>query len=361
MPVGSGGGMWQAKWSTSNGHAHLQDWGRWIGEKVPEKAEITAFSPPISGQFRFQLLYANTSGPVSTGITAAVKRYRVVHVSSGTPLQAKADYLVMPQLGKQHRWGESSLSQPMSLHAGKVYRLVIDEDGGPMNMSYLQHFEAYTGGPGGGKQPYNRVDLRGVRALAMAVSAPAQPPLDLSAAVKFDGKNDLDKIDKATWLAPSDKLTEWAQLGRVSNAQQLSVAAVSKAFEDPIAAHMLYIAPKAKGWDAPGEGMSYVGKVAKLPFTPRWVIAVRAKSDNGDGFGPWAGIYRFDKGTGWVLQRRFEPGKELWLAADKHTLSYHVPWAELLDPEAKGAKLRAHAHVVTKDGKFVESVTIDAL
>jgi len=340
-PVTSTGASWQAKWSTAHGKAHWADWGRWIGAKTPERAVVHAFVPRATGHYVLQLLYANAAGPVSTGIACANKRVRLfdaaqIDPASSTPFKAAKTepmdgagqgFAVMPQLGTKHRWGESTVVRLGKLDAGKPYHIVIDEDGGVMNMTYMKHSEIY-GGTGGGKEPYNRVDLAGARVLATTgkASKAAKAP------VAFDGKNDLDKLTKDTWHTPGVTLATWERAAFTWNKTHLQGAIVSKAFESNGPAYVVYLGATDGTGGPPvktAKGMTYLGQTPDIPFEPLWAIAVRAKTDLADGYGPWSGIYRRLSTGQWVLQRRFEVGVHAWTSADKHTVSFTLPRAEL--------------------------------
>lgn len=115
-----------------------------------------------SGRYLFQIEYANGAGPVNTGIACAVKRLELSETASGRPVAA--GYVVMPQLGDWKRLALSS-GVAAALSAGMEYTLVVHEDEYSRNMSYLSSNERYTNWPGGGKEPFNQVDVASIRAM----------------------------------------------------------------------------------------------------------------------------------------------------------------------------------------------------
>jgi hypothetical protein len=124
------------------------DWG------APEQALQFEYTPPVSGMQRLKLRYANAHGPINTGITAAVK---AVTAQCGRRAQLQSGPIVMPQLATARAWGlstgfffDAERGEPCTL------RIV---DG--FNMSYLKHFELYTGGQGGKSGALNRASIAG--------------------------------------------------------------------------------------------------------------------------------------------------------------------------------------------------------
>ncbi|WP_414947298.1 hypothetical protein, partial [Klebsiella pneumoniae] len=84
------------------------------------------------------LRYANPHGPINTGITAAVKRWRIA--CEDQPVQAGP--VVMPHSVRV----QDSTAWTFRAAAGADCRFAL-EDG--LNMSDLDHFARYTGGAGG--------------------------------------------------------------------------------------------------------------------------------------------------------------------------------------------------------------------
>lgn len=135
---------------------------RCIGPQVTlAGAPPYAWTAPHAGRFRVYLRYANPHGPINTGITAAVKRWRIV--CAGQPLQEGP--VVMPHSVRvQH-----STAWTFEAQAGAECRLALDDG---FNMSYLDHFARYTGGAGGAAGPLNTADIEGL------VIAPVPGDLD---------------------------------------------------------------------------------------------------------------------------------------------------------------------------------------
>jgi hypothetical protein len=107
-----------------------------------------SWTAPASGYYRVSADYRNDHGPISTGVTAAVKMLAIRCKGSG----AQHVPLVMPHsVGTQRStYGE------FQAQAHATCRFAL-EDG--FNMSYLQHFAHYTGGAGGIDGPLNKADI----------------------------------------------------------------------------------------------------------------------------------------------------------------------------------------------------------
>jgi len=113
------------------------------------------YTPRTSGLHSLTLRYRNASGPVSTGITAAVKRATVRCASGGTP---ETGALVLPHLPA----GNFGQSTGFTFSARRGDRCSL-EIGDGINMSALEHFAQYTGGRGGRDGVRNRADIAGAR------------------------------------------------------------------------------------------------------------------------------------------------------------------------------------------------------
>ncbi|NNM62688.1 MAG: hypothetical protein HKM03_11005 [Steroidobacteraceae bacterium] len=99
---------------------------------------------PANGNYLLRLEYANTHGPINTGITAAVKRIEV-HCAGAS---AQIVPVVMPQaIGLQR----SSVAR---FHAMAGTRCAFALRQG-FNMSFLAEAALYTGGQGGASGPLN--------------------------------------------------------------------------------------------------------------------------------------------------------------------------------------------------------------
>ena len=130
--------------AVSNGRARFADWG------LPREALEAEWSPRTDGWYRLRLEYANASGPVNTGITAAVKQ---VVVNCGRDL-AQHGSVVMPQLPATVYGLSTQLL--FEAHAADHCRIRISDG---FNMSYLEHFTRYTGGRGGRSGPLNQASI----------------------------------------------------------------------------------------------------------------------------------------------------------------------------------------------------------
>lgn len=136
------------------------DWGK-PGDELVAKS----FRPNCNGPCLIRVQFSNGAGPVSTGITCAVKRLELRETGSGTLIAA--GYLVMPQSGDWNRLDLSSTIRA-DLKAGTTYSIRIYEDEYSHNMSYLAGNERYTAWPGGGDQPYNMVNIASIRLLRIS-------------------------------------------------------------------------------------------------------------------------------------------------------------------------------------------------
>ncbi len=143
----------------SRGVASYTDWG------LPSQELRATFKPWESGWYRFQLQYANTNGPINTGITAAVK---TVAARCGSEAEQFGS-VAMPHRGEAASWGFSTGF--FFKAAGNDACVLRIGDG--FNMSYLTHFARYTGGRGGASGALNRADVAAARIdLIGAVSPP---------------------------------------------------------------------------------------------------------------------------------------------------------------------------------------------
>ncbi|MBU2222951.1 MAG: Six-hairpin glycosidase-like protein [Gammaproteobacteria bacterium] len=124
------------------GLAVYKNWG------LPEQQLQLNFSANKTGPHRLQLLYFIDNGPINTGITAVVKTAAIQCGDS----KLQQGTLVMPHLATATEQGLSSQIE-FQATAGQSCAITI-KDG--FNMSYLQHFELYTGGKGGRSGPLNQ-------------------------------------------------------------------------------------------------------------------------------------------------------------------------------------------------------------
>ncbi len=182
-------------------------------------------------------------------------------------------------------------------------------------MSYLDHFTPYTGGLGGGAEPYNAANIHAIEFVPLLVRDSAFTP-----ALDFDGQNDFDKFDAAAQFTPGATLENWSRTAVVADERYVYLVQVSRAFEESVPAWNVYIGP-------PGisDGIEYSGQTPRLPIDARWLISARPMNDTSD---PWNGIWERDAAAG-EYQRiaRLEPRVDYWLSADQHTMSVRIPRA----------------------------------
>lgn len=144
-------------YSEAHGMGHYEAWG-----DAGHRLVVPDFVATHSGAHAFQAVFGNGAGPVSTGITCAVKHVRIEDTASGE--QVAAGYWVMPHLGDWDRWEDSNLVMA-PLVAGRSYRIVIGADPQAINMSAFSHFANY-GAAGGQTGAFNRVNIGAVKVLA---------------------------------------------------------------------------------------------------------------------------------------------------------------------------------------------------
>ncbi len=136
-------------WTTDYGHQFYRDWG------APGDTLQADFLATRTGPHLVQVRYGNGAGPVTSGITCAVKRLRVtrddgVSVGDGP--------LIMPQRGTWNSWGDSTFV-PVTFEAGRRYSLVISDDPAAINMSAFSFFAGFTSGVGGVSGAYDVVNI----------------------------------------------------------------------------------------------------------------------------------------------------------------------------------------------------------
>jgi hypothetical protein len=121
------------------------------------------WTAPATGNYRVWADYRNANGPITTGVTAAVKW--LVIQSDGSDAQRVP--LLMPHSVATQPSTHARFSA--TANARCTFGL---EDG--FNMSYLQHFAHYTGGTGGIDGPLNqaRVDDLHIAPLASGTANP---------------------------------------------------------------------------------------------------------------------------------------------------------------------------------------------
>lgn len=154
-----------SSFTVSGGNA-TNAYGRFFHESWGDTGHqiVATFSATRTGAHYVQAVYGNGAGPISTGITCAVKRIAVEELPGGTVVGG--GFLVMPQRADWASWGDSSLVK-VSLTAGKQYRLRVTQDARSSNMSSFQHFADYTGGTGGTGGAFSRVNIAELKVLAL--------------------------------------------------------------------------------------------------------------------------------------------------------------------------------------------------
>ncbi|BFI94597.1 MAG: hypothetical protein RSP_01070 [Rhodanobacter sp.] len=116
-----------------------------------------AWVAPAGGMYQVALDYRNDHGPISTGITAAVKMLAIR--CDGSPEQRVP--MVMP-----HSTGEElSTTARFTADAGAHCRFALDDG---FNMSYLAHNAHYTGGAGGDGGPLNDATIGALRIVPLS-------------------------------------------------------------------------------------------------------------------------------------------------------------------------------------------------
>ncbi|MBX3207480.1 MAG: hypothetical protein KF764_20700 [Labilithrix sp.] len=144
--------------TTAYGRTFPESWGD------PGHEIVATFDATRSGAHLVQAVYGNGAGPLSTGITCAVKKVTVEELPSGTAVGT--GYLVMPQRADWASWGDSSFVR-VNLEANKSYRVRLSHDDRAVNMSAFEHFSAYTGGTGGKAGAFFRVNVAELKLLAL--------------------------------------------------------------------------------------------------------------------------------------------------------------------------------------------------
>ena len=180
------------------------------------------------------------------------------------------------------------------------------------------------------------VDIAEVKLLAMG-GVDQRPRAN---AVGFDGVDDLQKLPEGDRQEPGAPLQPWSAVALSWDDDFVYLAVVSEAFEDPLTPFLLYLEADP-GPATAGVGLEYSGQVPQLPFQPTHAVALRRQHDAGDGVGPWSGVWVPASGT-WRPVHRLAEGRDVFVAADQHTLSAIVPRHVLGDPE----RLRVAGHVV---------------
>ena len=319
-------------WSDHAGGAAYQGWGDRDHRLVAHR-----FQPYWTGRYHIDLLYRNDGGSRNTGITCAVKRVQIVEVASNTVIATR--WVAMPHTERTPL--SASTGFWVTLDASKRYRIQIDESPDWVhNMTFLEHFSIYNG-RGGGAEPWNRVEVAGIR--LWPKEGQGQIPTT-GQLLRFDGAGDYDKFAASQQLTPAIPLEAWERVALTWDEDWLYIAIVNRGFASDLPAYMIYI-ESATGAFSPAQGslgMTYLQQSAHFPFTPTHLLGVRHKSDNGDGFGAWNGLWRRDAAGSWALQQRLRGGRDIWYAADRHTIAYRIHRLQLGSP----TRIRLAAHLV---------------
>ena len=142
---------------TASKHLGLDVYKNW---GLPEQQLQLNFTATHTGSHRLQLQYFIDNGPINTGITAVVKTAQVQCADTA----AQTGTLVLPHLATATEQGVSSQLE-FQAKAGQNCNITF-KDG--FNMSYLQHFELYTGGKGGRSGPLNQAVIYAASIVAAA-------------------------------------------------------------------------------------------------------------------------------------------------------------------------------------------------
>lgn len=120
------------------------------------------WTAPAAGRYRLALRYRNDHGPISSGITAAVKRLAIA--CAGTPEQLVP--IVMPQSDGE----QLSTTATFTARAGARCTFALRQG---FNMSFLAHNATFTGGQGGATGPLNEADIGALEIVPLAGELPA--------------------------------------------------------------------------------------------------------------------------------------------------------------------------------------------
>ncbi|MCL2822422.1 MAG: hypothetical protein FWD57_00345 [Polyangiaceae bacterium] len=140
-----------------HGRYHLGSWGD-DGHRI-----TVEHTPTVTGKYLIQLEYGNGAGPISTGITCAVKYVGVEDMDGYVVVGG--GFLMMPHLASWGVWSGSNFVTA-NLVAGKKYRITVMGSDEAVNMSSFAHFVDYTAGSGGA-QVFNRVNVAQIKVLAV--------------------------------------------------------------------------------------------------------------------------------------------------------------------------------------------------
>lgn len=114
-----------------HGYKHFNNWG-----DPDQQLLVDNISVNKDGRYMLQLVYGNAFNSIATGITACVKRVRVLDEDDNILSEGS---FFMPHMASWSIWGDSNFVN-VSLKANKKYKVVI-YDG--FNMSYLKRSKDY--------------------------------------------------------------------------------------------------------------------------------------------------------------------------------------------------------------------------
>ncbi len=106
------------------------------------------WTAPHAGRFQARLSYSNDHGPISSGVTAAVKRL-AIRCKGAAPQ-------VMPVVMPQSEGVQMSTAVTFRAPAGARCTFALRQG---FNMSFLEQFKHFTGGQGGASGPLNAADI----------------------------------------------------------------------------------------------------------------------------------------------------------------------------------------------------------
>ena len=112
---------------------------------------------PNDGTYAIQLSYRNV-GEINTGITAAVKKIKVINEDTGSIIAEKV--FMMPHHKMEQYWNDSNFVE-LKLLANTNYQFELSDF---YNMSYFEHFESYLY-RGGQTGISNRAELKELKVL----------------------------------------------------------------------------------------------------------------------------------------------------------------------------------------------------
>lgn len=148
---GGGGGGGAGAGAAAGGREHLEGW---------DELELPSFVATHTAEHVVQLVAANGSGPINTGVTCGVKWLTIEDVATGAV--AGEGPVVAPHTGSWSVYAATTVVRA-KLTAKHAYRVRVHDDPAAVNMSAYDHFRRYTAGAGGADGAKNRVDVAEMR------------------------------------------------------------------------------------------------------------------------------------------------------------------------------------------------------